>query len=96
VLTGISPIWFVEKLLEDLEETLSRVLTFVPFTAPTVSLIRLGADGMGALDLALSLGALTISVAFAMFLTVRLFRAYLLLFGQRPSTGHILRTLRGA
>ena len=36
------------------------------------------------------------SVALAMFLTVRLVRAYLLMFGQRPAIGHILRTLRGA
>ena len=45
---------------------------------------------------AFGLALLLAGVALVMLLTVRLFRAYLLMFGQRPSFGQILRTLRGA
>ena len=53
----------------------------------------LGAGGAGAADVALSLGALAVFTALAVLLTVRLFRAYLLMYGQRPRVGDVLRTL---
>jgi len=72
------------------------VASMVPFSAPLASLTRLGADGMGAIDLAisLSLSLLAASVAAVMWFTTQLFRAYLLMYGQRPGIRQIFRTLR--
>jgi ABC-2 type transport system permease protein len=96
VMPGVAPLWFIETLLENPEGALARTLSFVPFTAPMAGLARLSVGGMGSLDVAISLALLLAGVALVMLLTVRLFRAYLLMFGQRPSFGQILRTLRGA
>ena len=96
VLPGVAPLWVLQVLLEDPEGLLARSLSFIPFTAPLVGLVRVGVDGMGTTDLVVSLTLLAAGVALAMLFTVRLFRAYLLMFGQRPSAAHILRTLRGA
>ena len=96
VMPAIAPVWFLQLLLEHPEGILARVLSLIPFTSPMVSLMRLGVDGMSSIELVLSLVVLAASVALSMWLTVRLFRAYLLTYGERPGLRQILRTLRGA
>lgn len=96
ILPGMAPIWFLEQMLENPDGPLARAASFIPFSAPLASLVRLGADGMGLMDLAISVVLLTVSVVFVMWLTIRLFRAYLLMYGQRPGVRQILRTLRNA
>ena len=95
VLPAFAPLWFLQVIFSNPEGTLARAMSFVPFTAPLTSLVRLGLDGMSTLDLLLSLGALSVSVWVVVLLTTRLFKAYLLTFGQRPRVGDLLRTLRG-
>ncbi|MDA0797679.1 MAG: ABC transporter permease [Chloroflexi bacterium] len=96
VLPGVAPLWFMEQMIENPEGPLARAASFIPFSAPLASLVRLGVDGMGLLDLVISVVLLAGSVVLAMWLTIRLFRAYLLMYGQRPGFRQILRTLRNA
>ncbi|MEX0761284.1 MAG: ABC transporter permease [Dehalococcoidia bacterium] len=93
IMPGIVPFWFLAPVLGDPEGTLSRVLTFIPFTAPVTALLRMGIDGIGALDLAISLGILTVSTLLAVLLALRFFQAYLLMYGQRPGLRHMVRTV---
>ena len=95
ILPAIAPMWFMVVLLENPEGTFARILSFVPITAPVTSLTRLSLGGMDGIDVFLSLAVLTLSVAVVVWLTARLFRAYLLVYGQQPSMGHLIRTLRG-
>ena len=95
ILPAVAPMWFMVFLLEDPEGTLARVLSLVPITAPVMSLMRLSLGGMDGLDVLLSLVLLSLSVAVVVWLTARLFRAYLLVYGQQPSMRHLTRTLRG-
>ena len=94
VLPTVSPMWFLPVLIEHPDGALARVLSIVPFTAPITGLIRFGTDGMSPIEVVLSLGVLAAFTALAVLLTTRLFRAYLLMYGQRPRIGHILRTLQ--
>lgn len=93
VLPAVSPMWFLAVLIEHPDGVLARVLSLVPFTAPLTGLIRFGAGGTGLGEVALSLGVLAAFTALGVLLTARLFRAYLLVYGQRPGVRHILRTL---
>ena len=95
ILPAIAPMWFMFVLIENPEGMLARVLSFVPITAPVTSLTRLSLGGMDGIDVFLSLAVLTLSVAVVVWLTARLFRAYLLVYGQQPSMGHLIRTLSG-
>jgi ABC-2 type transport system permease protein len=88
------PMWFFTPIIENPEGAVARVLSFIPFSAPAASMVRLGVEGMDALDLVISLGLLAATVAGAMWLTVRLSRAYLLMYGQRPGLKQIFSTLR--
>jgi ABC-2 type transport system permease protein len=96
ILPGVAPLWFITQMVENPEGSLARAASFIPFTAPLSSLVRLGVDGMGLLDLAISIVLLAASVVVAMWLTIRLFRAYLLMYGQHPGVRQILKTLRNA
>ena len=93
VLPAVSPMWFLTVLIEHPDGVLARVLGLVPFTAPLTGLVRFGVGGMGLAEVALNLGALAAFTALAVLLTARLFRAYLLVYGQRPGVRHVLRTL---
>ena len=95
VLPAVSPVWFASFLIQDPEGVVARILSFIPFTAPVASMIRLAFGGMGAIDVVISLLLLSAGVAAAVWLATRLFRAYLLMYGQRPRIVDILRTVRG-
>ena len=62
-------------------------------TAPLTGLIRLSVNAMSPVDIAASLGVLAIAVGLAVLMATRLFRAYLLMYGQRPKLKQIARTL---
>ena len=49
VLPAFAPLWFLQVIFSDPEGTFARTMSFVPFTAPLTSLVRLGLDGMGTL-----------------------------------------------
>ena len=96
ILPAIAPIYLAAFILEHPDGFAARALSFFPWTAVTVSFMRLGVDAMGPLDIAVSITVLCLGVALATMMTLRLFRTYLLMYGQRPGIRQVLRTLRGA
>ena len=90
------PIWFASFLFIFPESPVWSVLTIFPVTAPIAVMLRLGVSGVAAWELAASLAVLVLSIALAMFLAIRAFRVYLLMYGKRPSIREILRNLRTA
>ena len=73
-----------------------RFLTLFPFTSPIVVMERLAVGVIEPLEIAASLGVLVLSVAGAMYLMARVFRAYLLMYGKRPGLREVARTLARA
>ena len=92
ILPAVAPFWFSFSIIEDASGILPQIMTYIPFTAPTMSLARLALDAMGPLEIAASLIALTISVVVAVKLAQRLFRSYLLVYGHRPPLMQLLKT----
>ena len=80
----IVPIWAWVYIAENPTSGVTQLLTFFPFTAPIVVLQRLGPDAIAGWEVALSLGLLVLTVAGAMLLAARIFRAFLLSYGKRP------------
>ena len=81
----VVPIYAWIYIVENPTAAVVRFLTFFPFTAPLVVLQRLGPDTIEWWEVAASLGILVLAVAGAMFLVGRIFRAFLLSYGKRPS-----------
>lgn len=92
ILPAVAPFWFSFAIIDDAAGILPQIMTYVPFTAPTMSLARLALDAMGPLEIVASLAALTISVVVAVKLAQRLFRSYLLVYGHRPPLVQLLKT----
>ncbi len=92
ILPAVAPFWFAFAIIDDAGAILPQIMTYIPFTAPTMSLARLALDAIGPFEIAASLIALAISVVVAVKLAQRLFRSYLLVYGHRPPLGQLLRT----
>jgi len=88
------PLWFASFLFIFPDSPIWSVLTIFPVTAPIAAMLRLGVTGIAAWELAASLAVLVLSIILVMFLAIRAFRVYLLMYGKRPGWGEIIRNLR--
>lgn len=89
----IIPLVAMNALMAEPHGTLARVLTFIPFTAPITSILRLGIDprGFAWWEVAASLFLLAAAIWLAIKLGARLFRIGVLLGGARPKLAEIFR-----
>lgn len=90
---AFAPLWFLGVILPNPEGTLARVLSYIPVTAPVAAMLRRALGAMNIWEVVLALAILAIISILGMMLSVRLFRAYLLMYGQRPSIAQIARTV---
>ena len=88
------PLWFSSILLIFPNSPIWVVLTIFPITAPMAVMLRLGAGGIAAWELAVSITVLVLSIILVMFLAIKAFRVYLLMYGKRPRWGEIIQNLR--
>ncbi|KPK20979.1 MAG: hypothetical protein AMJ70_07405 [Dehalococcoidia bacterium SG8_51_3] len=88
------PLWFASFLFIFPDSPIWSVLTIFPVTAPIAAMLKLGVTGIATWELAASLTVLVLSIILVMFLAVRAFRVYLLMYGKRPAWGEVIRNLR--
>ncbi|MCY3957390.1 MAG: ABC transporter permease [Chloroflexi bacterium] len=93
IVPAFIPVWLNFILFTEPEGTVARVLTFIPVTAPVTGLIRLAIDAMGPLETVAALLVLAASASGALWLAMRLFRAYLLMYGKRPTLKDMARSI---
>lgn len=74
----------------------ARVLTFIPFTAPATMMIRLGVTDVAFWEVALSLIVTVGSGLALLWLAARVFRAGILIYGQRMSLRGLWLAIRHA
>jgi len=74
----------------------ARILTFIPFTASPTMMIRLGVTEVAPWEIALSLGVTIASGLALLWLSARVFRAGLLIYGQRMSLRRLWLAIRHA
>lgn len=93
-LFAIVPLWFSSLLFIFPNSPIWKVLTIFPVTAPVATMLRLGVSDIAVWEIAASLVVLLLSVIGALFLSIKVFRAYLLMYGKRPNLGEIIRNIR--
>ena len=74
----------------------ARILTFIPFTAPATMMIRLGVTDVALWEIALCLGVTVASGLALLWLSARVFRAGILIYGQRMTLRRLWLALRHA
>ena len=93
-LLAISPLWLSSLLMLFPKSPIWTVMTIFPITAPAEAMLRLGVSDIPAWELPVSIVVLVLSIIGVLFLAIRAFRIYLLMYGKRPNWGEIIRNLR--
>jgi ABC-2 type transport system permease protein len=70
-------------------------LSLVPFFSPYLMLVRLMVGHVSAGEVALAVALLVAAIAAALWLAIRVYRAGVLLYGQRPTLATLAQALRG-
>jgi len=90
----ISPLWFMSLLMIFPDNPIWAVLTIIPITAPVEVMLRLGVSDIPVWQLASSMAMLVLSIIGMLLLTIKIFRAHLLMYGKRPRLREIIRSLK--
>ena len=81
-------------VLRDPNSTLSFVMSEIPFFSPILMVLRITAQTPPFWQIALSIGILALTTLGVVFLSSRIYRVGILMYGKRPSVVEILRWLR--
>ncbi|MEE8442205.1 MAG: ABC transporter permease, partial [Dehalococcoidia bacterium] len=92
----IVPTQLLILILSNPDGTLARVLSLIPFTAPTTMMIRLAVGGSSVPEILLSLALIILTGVGLLWASARVFRAGLLMYGQRMSLRRVMTALRQA
>jgi ABC-2 type transport system permease protein len=88
------PFWLLSVLLLYPNSPVWVALSIFPFSAPVMTLVRLGLVGVPVWQLVASTGVLALSIVGGLLLAARLLRTYLLMYGKRPTLKELSRSLR--
>ena len=97
VLVGL-PIWLLGLIINIPDFILLKVLTYVPFTAPTMIMMRVaGGSELSNGEIALALALVALTAAFMIWIAARVFSVGILLSGQSiTSPRSLLAAIRGS
>ncbi len=93
-ITGAIPLIISQFIITNPGSALSIALSYFPLTSPITMILRLSAGQVQFYELMISLVVLTVSILVIIELSVRIFRASLLMYGKKPTIGEIIRFLR--
>ena len=88
------PFWFGSFLFIFPNNPIWVVLSIFPITAPVEVMLRLGVSDVPVWQIAVSMIVLVLSILGGLFLAIRIFRTYLLMYGKKPSMREIVQSLR--
>ncbi len=90
------PLWFLGLQMAFPNSPVWVVLMIFPVTAPIQTMVRLGITDVPLWQILASIGVLVLCNLGGLYLAVKIFRTYMLMYGKRPSLGEIYRNLRNA
>lgn len=88
------PLWFTSLIMFFPDNPVWVFFSIFPLSAPVEVIMRLGVSVIPVWQLVASIAVLVLSIIGILFLTIRIFRTYLLMYGKRPGIGEVLRSLR--
>jgi ABC-2 type transport system permease protein len=95
-LSSFAPLWFSSLLFAFPDSSIWVVLTVFPVTAPVQTILRLGVSDIPLWQIMTSIGVLGLSIIVGLFLSIKIFRVYMLMHGKRPSLLEIIHNLKNA
>lgn len=94
---GFAPLWLMGLSMSQPDGLITRLLSYIPFTAPTGILMRISGGGeMTGLEIAAALGGVVVTGILFLWLAGRVFRGAMLMQGQSFTPSHLWTALRSA
>jgi ABC-2 type transport system permease protein len=90
----MAPMYLLYQIISDPDGVLVRVLSFIPFTAPVTMMFRLAVGGSSILETLASLTLMLVTGIVLLWVSARVFRAGILMYGQRMSLRTVMTVLR--
>jgi ABC-2 type transport system permease protein len=88
------PLWFFGLLINFPNSPIWVVLSIFPVTAPVQVMLRLGVSDIPVWQIGTSIAVLGLSVIMGLFLSIKIFRMFMLMYGKRPSLAEIIQSLK--
>lgn len=76
------------------DATWMKVISYFPFWTPTTMLTRIGVGAVAWWEIVLTIGLMIVAIFVCTFISARFYRLGVLMYGQRPSLGHLLKMVR--
>jgi ABC-2 type transport system permease protein len=92
----ISTVIFMQPILLNPGSALSRTMSIIPFSAPILMPLRMSLIPVPWYELAASLGGVVIAGLGAIWVSARIYRVGLLMYGKRPTYGELVKWIRQA
>jgi ABC-2 type transport system permease protein len=92
----VSSIIFMTPILTQPSSTLARVMTSIPFSAPILMPLRMILVSVPWYEVAGSLAGVALAGLLAIWISARIYRVGLLMYGKRPSLSELARWVRYA
>lgn len=92
----ITSIVFMNPTLMNPSSTLARVTSWLPFSAPILMPLRMAMSSVPLSEVIGVLVGVALSCAGAIWLSARIYRVGLLMYGKRPTIGELVRWVRAA
>lgn len=93
-LLSVAPMMMISVLLQNPTGSMVKIMSYIPFLAPTVMAMRIAIAMPQWWELLLSIGILLLSVILVVWVCSKIFRVAILSYGKRPSMKEILGFLR--
>ncbi|MCS7082703.1 MAG: ABC transporter permease [Bacteroidetes bacterium] len=90
----IVPIFFITNVIADPDGVLAVVLSLVPFFAPILMVVRLAATTVPLWQVGLSVLLLALAFWAGVWISARIYRVGILIYGKKPTLREILRWAR--
>lgn len=89
------PLWFSSLIIMYPNSPVCIFLSIFPFTAPITLIARLGSTDVAVWQILVSVGVMVLTIVGGLFLTIKIVRTFLLMYGKRPNLSTIIRSLKG-
>ena len=90
------PLWLFGVYVNFPNSPIWVVLSIFPVTAPIQMMLMLGVSDIPAWQIAASIGVLGLSIIVGLYLSIRIFRMFMLMYGKRPNLGEIIQGLKSS
>lgn len=96
VMLLVAPVLVAINVIQEPSGVLSRVLSFVPFSAPILMFMRISVSKVSPVEIALSILGIVLSILIMFWIVARIFRVGILMYGKRPSLPELIKWIRYA